>query len=83
MEKKSSKKNSSWRRYVPLGFPIVIGFFVGIIGASQPDITSESFATVCIRLEVGMLIVIVAAFLQMIIHETGHLVFGLLSGYGY
>ena len=81
--KKEQKKEQSQSRgalgiFVAAG--IVLGVFVcraiGSFWAAHDSFESMllSYAVLCIWICVSL-------FLQLIIHETGHLVFGLLSGY--
>ena len=82
--KKKAKKRIQWQQYIAVAIFMLIGGVCGVLMAQyvgknvQPDtfIGVELFSLVCLFL--GMYI---AIFIQLIIHEAGHLVFGLLSGY--
>lgn len=77
------KKKTSWQQYLGMIFMILIGIFCGIIMALYIDKSSAdttafqkiiSFAVLFISLYVALLF-------HIIIHEAGHLVFGLMTGY--
>lgn len=84
MKKKEAKKKIQWQQYIAVVFFMLIGALCGVLMAqyidknAQPDTSGwgNLFSLAC--LFVGMYI---AIFIQLIIHEAGHLVFGLLSGY--
>ena len=77
------KKKTSWQQYLGMVFMILIGMFCGIIMALYIDKSSAdttafqkiiSFAVLFISLYAALLF-------HIIIHEAGHLVFGLMTGY--
>lgn len=77
------KKKTSWQQYLGIIFMILIGIFCGIIMALYIDKSSAdttafqeiiSFAVLFISLYAALLF-------HIIIHEAGHLVFGLMTGY--
>ena len=82
--KKKAKKRIQWQQYIAVAIFMLIGGVCGVLMAQyvgknvQPDtfIGVELFSLACLFL--GMY---VAIFIQLIIHEAGHLVFGLISGY--
>ena len=82
--KKKAKKRIQWQQYIAVAIFMLIGGVCGVLMAQyvgknvQPDtfIGVELFSLACLFL--GMYI---AIFIQLIIHEAGHLVFGLISGY--
>lgn len=84
MSKKTKKKKMLWQQYIAMAFFVLIGagggflmapYISGIAGAEMPIYEKMlSFAGIIIG-------VYVAIFVQLIIHETGHLIFGLISGY--
>ena len=84
MKKKEAKKKIQWQQYIAVAFFMLIGGVCGVLMAqyidknAQPGTSGREnlFSLAC--LFVGMY---VAIFIQLIIHESGHLVFGLLSGY--
>ena len=84
MKKKEAKKKIQWRQYIAVAFFMLIGAVCGVLMAQYVDKNAQPgtsgwdtlFLLAC--LFVGMYVTI---FIQLIIHEAGHLVFGLLSGY--
>lgn len=84
MKKKSEKKKMQWQQYIAMVFFMLIGGVCGVLmgqyleqrAATNTTIAEDIFALVClfISMYASMLI-------QIIIHEAGHLVFGLLTGY--
>ena len=84
MKKSNGKKKIQWQQYIAVAFFMLIGAVCGILMVQYVDknaqadvyLGEEVFSLVC--LFVGIYI---AIFMQLIIHEAGHLVFGLLSGY--
>ena len=84
MKKKEAKKKIQWQQYIAVAFFMLIGAVCGVLMAQYVDKNAKPgtsgwenlFSLAC--LFVGMY---VAIFIQLIIHEAGHLVFGLLSGY--
>ncbi len=84
MEKEKTSKKGAWRQYLGMLFALLMGMVGGLLIAqyllAMPDLPAwRKF------LDLGLLLVMlyVAIFLQFIIHEAGHLVFGLLTGYQY
>lgn len=81
---RSSKKRSSAALYMVIF--IVIGFILGIflggaLGSFIPDGTSPGITLIYFGL--AFLAIVAACMLQAAIHEAGHLVCGLISGYGF
>ncbi|MBR2900741.1 MAG: hypothetical protein IKC39_00700, partial [Clostridia bacterium] len=84
MENKKQKKKSSIGKYVALLFGVVIGFVCGILIAEFSEPYSNSSGSLSEDLLTFVLWILgfyLAFLLQTIIHEAGHLVFGLMSGY--
>ena len=82
--KESKKKKLQWQQWISVGFFMLIGAACGFLmvryieeGASSERSFYEELLTLA-GLFLGMY---VSIFLQLIIHEAGHLVFGLKSGY--
>lgn len=81
---KNNKKKGAWKQYIYLGMSILVGGICGCFIAFYMEffineglIMNHSFFIL-----VGVpLLMIVAFYLQMIIHEAGHLLFGLCTGY--
>lgn len=84
MKKSEGKKKIQWQQYIAVAIFMLIGGVCGVLMAqyidknARPDTSAleKLFSLAC--LFVGMY---VAIFIQLIIHEAGHLVFGLVSGY--
>lgn len=84
MKKKSEKKKMQWQQYIAMVFFMLIGGVCGVLmgqylkqrAETNTTVAEDIFALVClfISMYASMLI-------QIIIHEAGHLVFGLLTGY--
>ena len=82
--RKQEKKKIAWQQYIGMSFFVLIGAVCGIImilyikqssGAEKPLIEK-------IMSLVGLFLAMyIAILVHLIIHEAGHLVFGLLSGY--
>lgn len=81
---KEKKKKSQWQQWLVMGFFVLTGAVCGVLMSSfvRQRATEDSSALEklipLIVLFVGMYI---GMFLQLTIHEAGHLVFGLKSGY--
>lgn len=78
------KKKVNWQQWIVMGFFMLIGAVCGVLmvmfveeSAAEGRPLHEELLTLA-GLFVGMYI---SMFLQLIIHEAGHLVFGLASGY--
>ena len=78
------KKKITWQQYIGMAFYMLIGAACGFLmvmyvdqstGAGKP--LHEGLLALA-GLFLGMY---AAMFIQLVIHEAGHLVFGLLSGY--
>lgn len=84
MSDKRKKKKTVWQKYTAMAFCLLIVAVCGIImasyinrgGETETSVAEEIFSLAA--LFVGMY---VAMTVQIIIHEAGHLIFGLLSGY--
>lgn len=80
---KRSKKKTNWQQYVGFVFAIFIGVICGILIVSYIDkFNSDTSSYQKLLSLAGLLLSIyVAFFFHVIVHEAGHLVFGLLTGY--
>lgn len=82
MEKKKKKK--LWKQWIAGAFFMLIGAICGVLIVFYMDSNRKadrtSFEEVCIML-VLIFIMYCGVLVQMIIHEAGHLVFGLATGY--
>ena len=86
MEKKKENKRQKGRITVLL-FSLVMGGFCGFFGVwGVEELIKEkpgNIGNILFIISLVLIFVYIAMFLQIIIHESGHLVFGLLSGYGF
>lgn len=74
----SGKKNS--RRWISMLFGIAVGIGLGVFMVNRlPD--DANFADQLVSITVLLLVFYAAMVVQIIVHEAGHMVFGLLSGY--
>lgn len=78
MNKKKSKVIIGLLFFILLTF---IGFFVGFFVAKAIDLKSERGFKSIIELFLTIFIFFVSMYIQIIIHESGHLIFGLLTKY--
>ena len=83
MSKVNKKKKNIWQQCIVMAFMILIGVFCGIIMVLYIDKSSAdtpvyqevlSFAVLFLGLYVALIF-------HIILHEAGHLVFGLMTGY--
>ncbi len=84
MNNKQKKKKSTWQQYVPIIFFILIGGVCGFLMMMYIDryLGEDAKIHEVILWLVGLFVGMYASiFFHMIIHEAGHLIFGLLSGY--
>lgn len=86
MNKKEKKKKILWQQYLGIAFFMVIGGICGVLMANFID--SNSAADISrgerlLHLSGLIFVMYITIFLQLIIHETGHLIFGLISGYSF
>lgn len=86
MSKQPNKKKIVWQKYIGMAFFIIIGAICGLLIATYMDSNvAENISLGEKLLSYFSLIVVmfIAIFLHLIIHEAGHLVFGLLTGYSF
>lgn len=77
------KMSEKLKKYIAMAFFVLLGVVCGLLIARYMDQVSmkEPFSKGILSL-IGLFLGMYAAiFVQLIIHEAGHLVFGLLSGY--
>ena len=80
----SEKKKFDFRQYIGLLFFLVIGGVCGwFFGYYLGETVSEGASPGETLMSVGILLLgfYVMLYLQIVVHEAGHLVFGLLTGY--
>ena len=77
------KEKLVWQQYIGIAFMVLNGAICGVeIGSYLDKTTAETPLHQAIFSLVGLFIgMYVALFFHMIVHEAGHLVFGLLTGY--
>ncbi len=84
MKKATGKKKTAWGRYIGQGFFMLIGAACGFIMMAYMDACMHAGRTLGETLpEVALLIagMYAAIAAQLILHEAGHLAFGLMTGY--
>lgn len=83
MRQKKKKRKIVWQEYIALAFMMLLGAVCGIVMVWYLDRSAEELPLHQELLSLaGMLLGMYAAvFFHLIVHEAGHLVFGLLSGY--
>ena len=83
MNEVKKKKKIVWQQYIGMAFMMLIGAMCGFImvwyiDKSSADTPLYQEILSLVGLFLGMY---VALFFHMIVHEAGHLVFGLMTGY--
>ena len=84
MSKKKEKKKVAWQQGIAMVFYMLIGAVCGffmVMYWDQHGDENQSFLIEMLSLVGLFLTMYIAIFVQVIIHEAGHLIFGLLSGY--
>ena len=83
MTKTQGKLKKLLGHLLSIGIGLAVGWVAGYFIGSCMDAVTARFPDMNLitALALLVLIVVLAFFLQLIIHEAGHLVFGLLSGY--
>lgn len=82
MSDKTKKKKVVWQQYIGMAFMMLIGAVCGVLMVTYIDSSGSKSVHEEILYLVGLFIgMYLAIFVHMIIHEAGHLIFGLLSGY--
>ena len=82
--KKSKKKKTPWTQWAVMAVAVLLGVVFGLCGGSFLDAIPEedvSPGKMLLYFSITLVAMYAAAFVQTIIHEGGHLLFGLLSGY--
>lgn len=78
---KKVKKKSSLTKYLPMVLFAAVGAACGFFAASYIDTITANTGQFILWFVLLLMGLYLAVFLQLILHEAGHLVFGLLSGY--
>ncbi|MBQ8827855.1 MAG: M50 family metallopeptidase [Clostridia bacterium] len=83
MKEKKKKKKFLWQKYVYMAFCVLLGVACGGLMVTYMNSSGfeKTFREGILSFFVLILTLYAALFVQIIIHEAGHLVFGLLSGY--
>jgi len=85
MSNEKKKKKFPWRAviFIPLflGASFGVGWLIGSL--SKPDLQDVPFDKFLLGIVGIYLFFLLSAFLQIVVHEAGHLVFGLMTGYQY
>lgn len=83
MKREKNKKNKiEWKRYIGIAFPILFGAVAGFVMGYMAEIgANQWFGEGIMSLIAFFSVIFLAVLIQTVIHELGHLVFGLLSGY--
>jgi len=84
MGNQKRKKKLIWKNCIPLLFFVMIGAVCGILIVQYAENAfgeTASFGQKLFYIAILFVGMYLAIFLQMILHEAGHLLFGLLSGY--
>lgn len=84
MGNQPTKKKASIQKYISLIFFLIIGAFCGVfIGNYMEKVLTNDTPLWKELLMLGLFLVImyVAILVQIMIHEAGHLIFGLMTGY--
>lgn len=84
MENNKAKKNT-WQKYIIIICFMLIGAVCGFLIIKFIDnISTDKSIGEKIAILIGMIFIIyIAVIFQIIIHESGHLIFGLISGYSF
>lgn len=84
MSNTNKKKSSKIKQFIPVIFFMIIGAVCGVfIGKhiSVMESFNKSSGDIIIMVALLFIGIYLAIYLQIIIHEAGHLIFGLLTGY--
>ncbi len=81
MNENEKKKKTDWRQYIALAFFALIGFLCGLLYMIRESDAEKPFYMELLSLAILFFGIYAVISVQLILHEAGHLVFGLLSGY--
>lgn len=79
----SQKEKKNWKNYLPVILGMVMGLGAGVASGIlfAGGIQASDGKDLVVVLFMSLLSAIAAFFLQVFFHESGHLIFGLLTGY--
>lgn len=77
------KKKFNWGALLLAGGSLVAGMACGFIMVQMMDLESLSIPEMFLELALNLIVMSLTIWLQTAVHEAGHLVFGLLTGYGF
>ena len=83
-KEKKEKKKFNWKQWIPMLLFMLVGAGCGILIVQYIDSVAERGTTFGQDMMMFALLIIamyLCMLIQIVIHEAGHLVFGLLSGY--
>lgn len=84
-KEKSKGRSGRWKKLLSLAASLAAGAICGIIIAEmafgKSAMKEESFGSFLLFCLTGLILIYLAAVLQIILHEAGHLIFGLMTGY--
>lgn len=75
------KKKLVWQKYIGYAFAVIVGVIFGILVVGILMITDLDSSLGLLSLVLLFISIYIAYFFHIIVHEGGHLIFGLLSGY--
>lgn len=78
--KKEQKKKVQWQQWMVMAFSMLIGAVCGVLMVSFAEQRGAENRSVLENL-IPLVILIFGVYAQLTIHEAGHLVFGMISGY--
>lgn len=83
MVKKKQKRKLAWQKGIGIAASLAFGAGCGVLLAGYVESVLEEMTVGAFVIRMGLLLfgMYLMLFLQIVIHEAGHLVFGLLSGY--
>ncbi len=84
MNKNKKNKPGKWKEFLPIIFFMIVGGVCGIFIAEylvQLLDTKATLSDIILTFAVLIIWLYIAIFLQIILHEAGHLIFGLFTGY--
>ncbi|MBH1939752.1 M50 family metallopeptidase [Mobilitalea sibirica] len=84
MGKTNNKKMSKIKQFIPILFFMLIGAMCGVLIVEfieNMDTAGKSIGQMILSAALLFIGMYVAIFLQIIIHEAGHLIFGIMTGY--